>query len=247
MSQRQRLPVLFVLSGLALLLAPAARADDTAAVIARARAYLGSDAALDAVRSIHYTGTLKTDDHPAPLPVDIIFEKPYRQRTVVTSPKEVETTALDGYDAWQSVQDTTPDQRWKKVLFGPAEILKLRANTWENLNSFSGLEQAGGRVDNLGAAVVDGKTCDKLAFIHEDNVVFTRYFERATGRLLLTETNDGSRIREQGEILVNGVRFPKTVITTANGHTVTITFDKITLNETFAESLFAFPLAAPQL
>ncbi|MDE3084370.1 MAG: hypothetical protein KGJ37_04000, partial [Verrucomicrobiota bacterium] len=72
----------------------------------------------------------------------------------------------------------------------------------------------------------------------------------ATGKLLLTETENGSRLREEGTIIVNGVRFLKKLITvtkdaTGRENTVTITMDKITLNDTFPDSLFAAPLVTP--
>jgi hypothetical protein len=76
--------------------------------------------------------------------------------------------------------------------------------------------------------------------------VFTRYFESATGRLVLTETEAGGAIREQGSMVVNEVRFPKTIstVTKAAGgkaQTVTINFEQIMVNEVFPPSFFAVP------
>jgi len=54
----------------------------------------------------------------------------------------------------------------------------------------------------------------------------------------------GMVIREKGEIVVNGIRFPKTLINTGKGpdgkeQAITITFDHVTVNETFPASVFA--------
>lgn len=230
----------------------AAPADD---VIAQARAYLGRENALDAVTSIQFSGTLELTekvpseanpevmvDRPLRLPVEIIFQKPYRQRITVRSEKVVETSALDDYDGWQRRSDAADPSRWQLTLLDPQQVKRLRANTWENLNFFRGLDKRGGRVESQGTATVDGIACDKLAFIHSDNIVFYRYFDRATGRLVKTETESGGEIREEGEMTVNGIRFPKRVINrTPDGKMTTITFDRVTLNESRPDSDFEVP------
>src|ERR1035441_1116394 len=61
---------------------------DTDAVIAKARAYLGPDATLEAITSIHYVGTLAGEEivkekegkeikRPFMGEIDLIFQKPY--------------------------------------------------------------------------------------------------------------------------------------------------------------------------
>lgn len=245
-----RLLAAFALCGLSVVAVHAADADQ---VIARARATVGSESALKALQSLHYTGTLTTtatDEKGAARPVkvaiEIIFQRPYRQRIVATSENKIEITALDDYEGWQREQDPSDSSRWRMTLLTNDQIKRLRANTWENLSFFNGLEQRRGVVKDLGKATVDGKSCRKLAFEHGDGIVFTRYFDDATGRLVLTETENGITIREQDETVVDGIRFPRKIISTsklADGteRTVSIEFDKITVNETFADSLFAVP------
>jgi hypothetical protein len=83
--------------------------------------------------------------------------------------------------------------------------------------------------------------------------VYYHYFDPESGRLLLTETEQGMSIREEGEIFAGGVRFPRRVIQTtksldSHGQSVeqklVLSFDKITLNETFPESDFELPLVS---
>jgi len=241
---RRLLLIISVLSG-----GFAARAEP--AILAKARSYLGAEAALEGIKSVHYIGTLVTSDpadssKPASADVDIVFQKPGQRRISIAYEKAIEQTALDGYDAWQRQQDVADPSKWRQTLLSADQIKRLRANTLENLMFFRGLDRFGVKIEDLGTANVEGVACQKIAFIHGPNIVFTRYFETATGRLVMTETEAGGVIREQGSMTVNGVRFPKTIITvtkTAGGkvQSVTINFDKIVVNEVFPASFFAVP------
>ncbi|MSU47722.1 MAG: hypothetical protein EXS37_01270 [Opitutus sp.] len=221
------------------------------AIFAKARASIGTEAALAGLKSVHYTGTLVTTAPGDPAKesraaLDIIFQRPDQQRIMATSSTTIEVTALDGYDGWQRVQDAADATKWRQTLLGTDQIKRLRANTWENLSFFRGIEKIGGRLEDQGAKTIDGVNCQKLAFFHGSNIVFYRYFDVATGRLVLTETEAGGTIREQGETIVSGIRFPKSIVTTTKGakgetQTVTILFDKITVNESVPAAQFGVP------
>lgn len=221
------------------------------AIIAKARAFVGSEAALEAVRSVHYVGTLVTSDPADPAKqtraaMEIIFQKPEQQRIMATSDKTIEVTALDGYEGWQRIQDAADPSKWRQTLLGTEQIKRLRANTWENLSFFRGIERLGGRVEEQGTKEIDGVMCQKIAFIHAPAIVFYRYFDIATGRLVFTETEAGGTIREQGEMIVDGVRFPRSIVTATKNakgelQTVTINFEKIVLNQTFPAQQFRVP------
>ena len=250
---KARLPALLV-APIFLLFSPL-RAESVDQVIARARAYLGTESALNAVRSIHFSGALEaTVSTPSPtdktklveqavkLPTDIIFQKEYQQRITVTGPKVTETTALDGYDGWQKRTNPANPAQWQVTLLDAGQIKRLRANTWENLSFFLGLEKKGGTVKLGGDVAVDGVACVKVSFIHAENIIFIRYFDKASGRLVKTETEAGGEIREEGEMIVNGVRFPRKVINKgADGKATVISFDKVVVNESIAAGEFAVP------
>jgi outer membrane lipoprotein-sorting protein len=221
------------------------------AIIAKARAYIGTESALAAVQSVRYTGTLLTTDPADPnrqtrAAMEIIFQKPAQQRVKATSDTTVEVTALDGYDGWQRVTDLADKTQWRQTLLGTEHIRRLRANTWENFSFFRGIEQVGGEVEDHGTATIDGITCQKIAFVHAPQIIFYRFFDVATGRLVYTETESGGTIREQGEMIVSGIRFPKSIVTSTKNQSgemqaVTIHFDQITVNEHFPPSTFAVP------
>jgi outer membrane lipoprotein-sorting protein len=223
-------------------------------IIAKARGYIASESALNNLKSVHFTGTVVTaapgdPTKQAKTALEIMFQKPEQQRIVVTSDKTIEVTALDGYDGWQRVQEVADKAKWRQTLLGPEQIKRLRANTWQNVAFFRGIEKTGGRLEDQGATTVDGVSCQKIAFIHAPNIIFYRYFDVATGRLVLTETEAGGTIREQDEVVVNGIRFPRTLINVTKNakgeeQKVTITFDKITVNEAIPAAQFAVPSMA---
>lgn len=225
-----------------------ARAEDP--LIAKARAFLGEESALDAVKALRLVGQLEVIDAQGAAPGDakleILFQKPDRQRITATSEARTEITALDGYDAWSRVSDPGQPSRWQVTLLGPDQIKRLRANTFENLAFYRGLEARGARVEDRGTADVDGVACRKLAFIHGPGIIFTRSFDVATGRLVLTETEGGTKIREEGEIRSAGVRFPQRIVTVntlpdGGTRTIRVTFSEITVNPEIDTSVFAVP------
>jgi outer membrane lipoprotein-sorting protein len=228
--------------------------------INKARSAVGPESALEAVQSIHFSGTFtttekvpvngdpkNTKDENVVLAIDIVFQKPYQQRIIRRSNQVVETTALDGYDAWVRRSDANDASKWQLSLLDSQQVKRLRANTWENLFFYRGIEKRGGKVELGGDVAIDGKDCVKLTFTHAENIIFIRYFEKATGRLVRTETESGGEIREEGEIRAGGLRFPRTLFNKApNGQIATITFDSVKINETFPADTFAVPTLMAQ-
>jgi hypothetical protein len=221
------------------------------AIIAKARSFAGPEAALDSLRSVHFTGTVTTSDPTDPkklthATVDLIFQKPDQQRVMAVSDKTIETTALDGYEAWTRTALREDPTKWQQTLLGSDGVKHLRATVWETLAFYRGLERTGGSVQDLGPATADGVACEKIAFIHGPNIVFYRYIDPKTGRLVLTENEAGSITKDEGDIRANGIHFAKTITTVVKrpdgrSQTITMDFDKVTVNEPFPDSYFAVP------
>jgi len=229
-----------------------AASPEVEAVLAKARARLGGDRALDRINSIHYSGSIEQTEEgaeakPAVSAIEILFRKPAQHRLTVTSDKSVDITALDGYSAWRRTQNPA-DKRIRLMALDAAQIKRLRANTWENLYFYRGLASHGGEIVDRGLVELDGLKCHKIAFNYGPGIEFVRIFEIATGRLVLTETLPVGTIREEGEMIVEGVRFPKKLVaaattpSTGKKRVVTITFDRIVLNEEIPASSFEQPM-----
>ncbi len=225
----------------------------TDVMLRKARAYLGSDSALNAVKSVHYAGKLKTsvisangEEATAEADILITFAKPYFQRIEIVAPDKQEITALDDYEAWQRIQNSENQAQWRMTILDAPQVRRLRANTWENLNFFGDITAIGGEVEDMGLVDMDGKKLHKIAYIHSPAVIFYRFFDPATGRLVLSQTDAGAEIRETGENRVAGVRFPGKVITTSTRpdgakQVVEVTFDTVKVNEAIDRSKFRMP------
>jgi hypothetical protein len=228
--------------------------------VAKARSYLGSESTLNSVKSLHFQGSIevmervadpadssKTIERPIRLSIDIVFQKPMQQRQILRSDKVERTTSLDGYDAWEKVTDLAKPGTPRILLLDTAGIKRLRATTIENLSFYSSQGQDSRQLRLLGDATVEGIACVKLSFTHGGNIVFLRYFEKATGRLVKTELESGGEIREDGELMAGGIRFPRKVVNkTADGKVTSISFDKVTVNESFPAAAFAVPSIQPK-
>ncbi len=249
--QTSRLNCLVLFIGATFAFAPLP-ASDLETMIDRARGYVGTEEAINAIRSVHFVGALETTEMTPEGPrhvtakLEIIFQTPYRQRIVVTRGDRTEITALDDFEGWQRVDLGEEPRRWRITLLGKEQIRRLRANTWENLAFFRGLDERGGRIEDLGLVQTGGTRTRKLAFVHASDIVFYRYFDEDTGRLVLTETEKGGRIKEEGEISVDGLRFPSKIITTnilkdGSEREVVVLFERISINESWPDDLFAVP------
>jgi len=223
--------------------------------IGKARSAVGSESALSAITSVRFIGTVetiqktpskddptKTVDVTIRLAINTCFQKPYRQKIILRTDKSVENTVLDGYDGWFRRTEVGNEKDAQVALLESGQIKRLRANAWEHLSFYRGIEDRGGRVSYQGEADVEGKNCVIIVFAHSDTISFTRYFEKETGRLIKTVTENGGEIREQGEMMVNGIRYPKALINKApDGQTAIITFDSIKVNEPLPAAEFAIP------
>jgi hypothetical protein len=232
---------------------------DAASIVEKARAYYGGEAALAAIQSVHYQGVLTSTEHrpdgaeaTAEAEVEIIVQKPFQQRIMARGPDKVEITGLDDYEGWQRIEHPKDGDVWRMTLLNKDQIKRLRANTWEQLAFYRGIEAKGGSIVDRGLVQLDTGPAYKLSFVHEEGIVFHRYFDPETGQLLLTETDQGARIREEGEIQTGGVRFPQRIVTRTvlpgGGYReVRVEFHSIQVNGAFAADHFRVPFMGARL
>src|SRR4051812_39398750 len=92
-------------------------------IITKARARLGSEATLDGLKSVHYVGTLTHPDPKDPTKtmtakIEMLFQKPDQQAITATYDELIETTALDGYEAWTRVQNRKDPKQFRLTTIG---------------------------------------------------------------------------------------------------------------------------------
>lgn len=222
----------------------AAAADSPDEIISRARTFLGGDEVLSKVKSIRFTGTVVLEDGTAG-DLELIVQKPVQQRLTLKLGEAREITGLDGYDAWRRLEAVGDTGEWEMMLLEVDRIRELRAQYWENIGFFRGIEKVGGKIEMRGEETVDGIDCVKVAFIHGKDLVYERFFNKETGQLVLSRGIGGETIRESGSIMVDGIRFPKQLERTGVGQKSVVTFSDITVNEKFDRELFEIPLMIP--
>jgi len=220
-------------------------------IIAKARQFLGGEEALAKVRALRFIGTVNSFSGSAP-PVSLVltYQHPFRQRLVSTSPSAVEVTGLDGEVGWRRIHEPRDLGKWRDENLDPAQVARLRAGTFESLAFFRGIESVGGRLEHTGSARVSGVSCERVVFHHGENLRFTRYFEAETGRLVKTETEDGTSVVEEGEQWVDGIRFPQRLVTSGRGadkrpSRFIVEFTQVQVNGDFPVAQFARPAPAP--
>ena len=157
------------------------------------------------------------------------------------------TTALDNYEGWKRRFSPKNPNSWDLEILNVADLKRMRANTHDNLNFFTGLEKNRGKVIDKGVQSKDGREAQVLVFRYDDEIYYERYFDVKTGELISTINDQGLEIREVGQMIVDGVRFPQKVISLIDGEIVnTVEFTEIILNEDMDSSFFELPDFAPR-
>ncbi len=244
MTRLQRLVTLALLGPVLSLVAHAA---DLESVIAKARRYVGAERDLGAVRTLSYRGEIKIGGTDTAGSIEMLLAKPCSQLTVRVMGDRKETVGYDGDEGWVRLESVTKPALSKIDIIPLKQLKLLRANVLENLAFYRGMEKQGVRIELRAETSFEGRAAVRVAFIHPGDIVFIRIFDQADGRLLLTEGPNGEVIREEGEVIVAGLRFPKRLVSsskTPDGGTtsVTIDFTDIKVNEAFATELFAVPV-----
>lgn len=245
MSFLRRAVALLVLVGL---LVPSIRAGELEDVLARARRRVGLDRDLDAVQSLYYRCRIEVGGKAeAKGTLEILLQKPCRQKTIRVLGDQREIVGLDDTEAWMRVESLSRPKLSRIDILPLSQMRLLKANALENLWFYSGSERFGGRVELRGTTTFENRPAVRVAFIHSDEIVFVRTFDQADGRLLTTEGPGGEQIREQGEQSVAGLRFPERLVSTGkmpDGSPVEITilFDEIVVNGPVAADSFTLPL-----
>ncbi len=244
MNIRSRFPfALAALLTLTALAAPALRAAPTAdAIIARARANVGTEDNLNKLTTIIYTGQMLDPAGKNIGSIVMKFKKPRSQRSEFISANGTEIEATDGYEGWALGVDNN-GQKKMAIIMAP-KLASYIDTSFENLYFFRGpLQRYGGTVNYEGDETFQGAKCYKLSFNYPNGLTFFRYFDQKTYQLVGTVTDEGhTLIIETGSLVVNNVTFPTTIQSFLDGKlTRTMKFTKIVINQPIDDSQFEVP------
>ncbi len=212
--------------------------------IAKARAYLGGDDKLKSVESITYKGSLLYSDGSTGS-AEIIFKKPYFQRFVAVVGDLKETSGLNDLEAWRKQEAIGVEGSASLGVYDPAEMYNMRASVWEYLNFYEAPAGRNKSVEFVEYASVNGVDCAVLRYLHGDGIWFTRCFDRETGKLVRTVSSRGALFVESGEIMVDGIRFPKRLMTVflnaPDSPRIEMEYGSIVLNRSIDNEIFKYP------
>ena len=241
-----KIPSLILLSFL-LLIQSQASLEQVESIVAKARAHLGTESALDAVQSIRYHGKItlfQEDDTQKEGEVVLTFMKPCSQRIEFIFPDQTMVTGFNGHEGWEltegKLEDGKPYHGVRPMSFD--DTRRTKAASVENLCFFHPFSFDYENVKDRGTATVDGKTTRRIDFIHNGSYVFSRFFDPNTGDLLRSELDTGVVTVETGEMSVDGIRFSDKIVGLVDEKaTYEMDFDKIEVNSVINPAIFDYP------
>ena len=211
------------------------------AILKKARQFISDESTLNGVNSLRFEGTIK-DPEGKTGKIVISLQKPYKMvQSIHHENGVVDEFGLNDYEGWLKRFKTEDPDVYALMPVDVTRLKRLRANTYEGLNFFSTKTSYGRKIEYQGKQDLDGKTVEVVKVLY-GSAVFIRYFETTTGELLLSEIENGERIQEQGEMVVDGIRFPKYLVTFNGDDQIShLEFHSIQVNPKFEDSLFTQP------
>jgi len=227
---------LFNFSGFAANLDPKAEA-----ILIKARTFIAEESELNAVNSLRFIGTI-TDPSGETGKIAISLRRPYQLlQSLERANGIVEEFGLNDYEGWQKQYRAEDSDRYGLAPLDVVRLKRLRANTYEGLNFFSTKTSFSRKIEYLGKQDLDGSQVEVVKILY-GSAQFVRYFDVNTGELLLSEIENGERIQEHGEFMVDGILFPKQLVTFRNGEQISrLEFHSIEVNPVLDDAMFTMP------
>jgi len=247
MNNQIRILVLITVSIVFAALAKAAESDEEIiqSTIELARSYVGPDEKLDAIESIHYKGSLLYSSGDLGT-IDMVYQKPMRHRMVAVIGGRKEISVLDGSEGWTTFERVVDSVPLSMEIFDPIRILIMQASVREAFNFFRKPNTRNGEITYEGKETVKGRECVVLTYYHGDGIAYQRYIDAETGQVHKTLDSKGVEYLEEGETMVDGLRFPKKMVSTFStaigSQSMEFAYSSITLNKKLPESDFVMPL-----
>jgi hypothetical protein len=237
-----RFLIILFLSGFSLL---SAHVEEAERVIERARENLGLDAKLRAVVTLKIKGQIEPAN-PKLMPAEVLLvaRKPSSQRLEVLIDDIVETTLLHG-DKGVLIRSSPSDGLSSMRPLSASELESIRQSTHHLFCFYEPDLQNFEHVRHIGTTNWREQFCDVLVYNAPIGRKTVRYFSRKDARLVATireQAGEKIEIVEAGDLVVDGVRFPKTQYYYQDGkllHRFSIT--EVEINNALEAGIFDIP------
>ena len=210
-----------------------------------ARSYLGDSDKLDSIDSISYKGSLLYSAGDLGT-IDMVYQKPMRQRMVAVVNNRKEVSVLDGSEGWTTFERVGDSLPLGMEIFDPLRILIMQSAVREAFAFYKHPEVRNGGISYEGEEPINGRDTIVLTYEHGDGIAYRRYIDAETGELLKMLDSKGVEYFQEGEIVVDGIRFPKKMVSTfataLGQQTMEFSYNTIKLNQKLPDSDFKMPL-----
>lgn len=210
------------------------------AILKKARSHIGDEMSLNKIKSLKFQGKIE-DSNGNIGTLKIAIRKPYQSLQQLVINDSVTEFGLNDYEAWIKIYRLGDDSIYRLVPATPDQLRRTRANAYENLTFFSEKTGFFRKIEYLGKDKFNGTDVEKVK-VKYGSIFFDRYFDIRSGELVFTKIENGEGIKENGEMFVDGIRFPKSVTTLLEGEQRSfLEFDLIEVNPVLDDSLFQQP------
>ncbi len=210
-----------------------------------ARSYIGPDEKLDALESIHYKGSLLYSSGDLGT-IEMVYQKPMRHRMVAVIGERREVSVLDGSEGWTTFERVVDSVPLSMEIFDPIRILIMQSSVREAFSFFRKPDTRNGDITYEGKEIVNGRECVILTYHHGDGIAYQRFIDAESGQVHRTLDSKGVEYLEEGELIVDGLRFPKKMVSTFStaigSQSMEFAYSSIDLNKKLPESDFVMPL-----
>jgi len=213
-------------------------------IIQRARASVGSEADLKAVKSITFKGSILYGNGSTGT-IELAYKKPYFHRLKSVIDNALEISGLDDTEGWIKSAPAATPENWNLVILEADQVYNMRAKVSESLNFYARPTGRSSRVTYEGEHDIEGRTCHALLYYHGSGVWNLNYFDKETGSFAKTVNSKGIEFFERGEMMIDGIRFPKKLISVIHSEqgrgTMEISLNSIVLNKQYSDDVFKMP------
>lgn len=211
-------------------------------IINRARATVGTDAALDGLVTLNMNGSLDpVDSKMPPAALLIVARKPCSQRMEIRIDDTVETHILNGENgciirsnlqAGASQMRSLTPQEHARVAFSTRQFFSFYRPDFKN----------GERVTYEGIEQRMGIRCHKLVYVYPDGLTTIRYFSVDEDKLISTVTENKVESVSVGLQNIGGIRFPEKIDYYEDGRKLhSVVLRSIVVNKPLQEGIFDIP------